>query len=68
MAPPRRAIAEFKQRWSVIGSPIHWWDGLPKIYYLELLSASEGTLSRWSRLQMQSLAPTNPVGYGPFSL
>jgi hypothetical protein len=44
-----------------------------KIYYLELLRASEGTLSRWSRLHLQSLAPTNPhwgrvVGYGPFSL
>jgi hypothetical protein len=33
----RRAIAEFKQRWSVIG-----W---VKIYYLELLRASEGKLS-----------------------
>jgi hypothetical protein len=36
-------------------------------------SASEGTLSRWSWLHLQSLAPTNPhwarvVGYGPFSL
>jgi hypothetical protein len=54
-----RAIAEVKQRWS--------------IYYLELLRASEGTLSRWSRLHLQSLAPTNPhwarvMGYGPFSL
>jgi hypothetical protein len=43
------------------------------IYHLELLCASEGTLSRWSRLHLQSLAPTNPhwarvVGYGPFSL
>jgi hypothetical protein len=33
----------------------------------------EGTLSRWSRLHLQWLAPTNPhwarvVGYGPFSL
>jgi hypothetical protein len=42
-----------------------------KIYCL--LRASEGTLSRWSRLHLQSLAPTNPhwvrvVGYGPFSL
>ncbi|RVE46587.1 hypothetical protein evm_008774 [Chilo suppressalis] len=27
---------------------------------LELLCASEGTLSRWSRLHLQSLAPTNP--------
>jgi hypothetical protein len=48
-------------------------DGWPKIYYLELLRASEGTLSRWSLLHLQSLAPTNPhwarvVGYGPFSL
>jgi hypothetical protein len=43
-------------------------DGRSKIYYLELLRASECTLSRWSRL---SLTPTNPhwarvVGYGPF--
>jgi hypothetical protein len=29
-----------------------------KIYYLELRRASEGTLSRWSRLYLQSLAPT----------
>jgi hypothetical protein len=29
-----------------------------KIYYLELLRASEGTLSCWSRLYLQSLAPT----------
>jgi hypothetical protein len=48
-------------------------DGWPKINYLELLRASEGTLSRWSRLHLQSLAPTNPhwarvVGYGPFSI
>jgi hypothetical protein len=61
----QRAIAEIKQRWSV--------DSWPKIYYLGLLRASEGTLSLWSRLYLQSLAPTNPhwacvVGYGPFSL
>jgi hypothetical protein len=42
-------------------------------YYLELLRASEGTLSCWSRLHLQSLAPTNPQwarvgGYGPISL
>jgi hypothetical protein len=48
-------------------------DGWPKIYYLKLLRASEGTLSRWSRLHLQSLTLTNPqwarvVGYGPFSL
>jgi hypothetical protein len=48
-------------------------DGWQKIYYLELLRASEGTLSRCSRLHLQSLAPTNSywarvVGYSPFSL
>jgi hypothetical protein len=49
----RCAIAEAKQRsqWSVIG-----W--VTKIYYLELLRASEGTLSRWSRLRLPSLAST----------
>jgi hypothetical protein len=61
-----RAIAEVKQHWSVIG-----W--LTKTYYLELFRASEGALSRWTRLHLQSLAPTNPLwarvmGYGPFSL
>jgi hypothetical protein len=60
----RCAIAEAKQ---------HWSDVWPKIYYLELVRASEVTLSRWSRLHLQSLAPTNPhwariLGYGPFSL
>jgi hypothetical protein len=54
------------------------WDvtgGKPrgKIYYLELLRASEGTLTDCSRLHLQSLAPTNlhlarMVGYGPFFL
>jgi hypothetical protein len=39
----RRAIAEVKQRRSVIG-----W--VTKIYYLEFLRASEGVLSRWSRV------------------
>jgi hypothetical protein len=34
-------------------------DGWPKIYYIELLRASEGTLSRWSRLYLQLLTPTN---------
>jgi hypothetical protein len=48
-------------------------DGWPKIYYLQLFHASDGTLSRWSRLYLQSLAPTNlhwarVVGYGSFSL
>jgi hypothetical protein len=61
----RRVIAEVKS--------ISHWMGDQKIHYLQLLRASEGTLSRWSRLHLQSLAPTNPhwarvVGYGPFSL
>jgi hypothetical protein len=49
----RRVIAEAKHRsqWPVLG-----W--VPKIYYLELLRASEGMISRWSRLHLQSLAPT----------
>jgi hypothetical protein len=48
----RRAIAEAKQhsQCSIIG-----W--VTKIYYLELLRASEGTLSHWSRLHLQSLSP-----------
>jgi hypothetical protein len=50
------------QKLSNIG---RWSDGWPKIYYLELLRASEGTLSRWSRLYWQSLAPR---GYDPLSL
>jgi hypothetical protein len=45
----------------------------PKIYYLEILCASESTLSCWSWLYLRSLAPTNlhwarVVGCGPFSL
>ncbi|CAG9796185.1 unnamed protein product [Diatraea saccharalis] len=47
--------------------------GDQKNYYLELLRASEGTLSRWSRLHLQSLIPSNPhwasvEGHGPSSL
>jgi hypothetical protein len=36
-----------------------------KIYYLDILRASEGTLRRWARLYLQSLAPTNPHWAGP---
>jgi hypothetical protein len=62
----QRAIAKVNQRWSVTG-----W--LKNNYYLECLHASETTLSRWSRLHMQSSAPTNSywarvVDYGLFSL
>jgi hypothetical protein len=48
----RRAIAEIKQSWSAIG-----W--VTK-NVLCRGRASEGTLSSWSRLHLQSLAPTNP--------
>jgi hypothetical protein len=62
----RRTYAKTKQHILVIG-----W--VTNIYYFELLRASEGTLSRWSRLYSQSSAPTKPhwacvVGYGRFSL
>jgi hypothetical protein len=40
-----------RSQWPVLG-----W--VTKIYYLELLRASEGTLSRWSRLHLQSFEPT----------
>jgi hypothetical protein len=44
----------------------------PKIYYFELLRASEGTLSRWSRLHLHPPTLTNltnrVVGYHPLSL
>jgi hypothetical protein len=55
---------------SNVGRLLNEW---PTIYYPVLLRASEGTLRRWSRLHLQSLAPTNPhwalvVGYSPLSL
>jgi hypothetical protein len=61
----RHAIAEVKQRWSVIA-----WATKS---LLSRARASEGTLSHWSRLLLQSLAPTNPhnarvVGCGLISL
>jgi hypothetical protein len=46
----RRANVEAKQR--SLRSFIGW---VTKIYYLELLHASEATLSCWSRLHLQSL-------------
>jgi hypothetical protein len=38
-------------------------DGTPKMYYLELLRASEGTLSHWFRvhLQLHPLTRTGPA-------
>jgi hypothetical protein len=55
--PTVSAIAEAKQRskWSVIG-----W--VTKLYCLQLLRASERTLSRWSRLHLQSLVPAPVQG------
>jgi hypothetical protein len=55
---------------SNIGRSSNKW---PKIYYLELHRTLESTLSRWSRLHLQLLTPTNPhwagmVGYGAFFL
>jgi hypothetical protein len=44
-----------KQSTGLNGQSCGW---VTKIYYLELLRALEGTLSRWSRLHLQSLAPT----------
>jgi hypothetical protein len=51
MVTLRAVERSVRSQWPVIGL-------VTKIYYLELLSASEGTLSRWSRLHLQSLAPT----------
>jgi hypothetical protein len=70
MAPQLVNFGVWSRKLSNIGQSL---DGWPKIYYLELLRASEGTLSRWSRVYLQSLAPTNPhwvrlVGHGPFFL
>jgi hypothetical protein len=49
----RSAIAESKQ---CSQRPVIGW--MTKIYYLELLRASGATLSRWSWLYLQLLAPT----------
>jgi hypothetical protein len=70
MDPRSMRFGEWSRKLSNVGQSLDRW---PKMYYLELLRASERTLSRWSRLHLQSLAPTNPhwarvVGYGPFSL
>jgi hypothetical protein len=67
MARSHVRFGERSRKLSNVGQSLH----RPKINYLELLRASEGTLSRWSQLHLQSLAPINPhwarVGYGPFS-
>jgi hypothetical protein len=49
----RSSIVEAKQRSQ---RPIIGW--VTKINYFELLRVSEGTLSRWSRLHLQSFVPT----------
>jgi hypothetical protein len=70
MAPRSVCFGVRSRKLSIVGQSL---DGWPKINYLELLRASEGTLSRWSRLHLQSLSPTNShwarvVSYGPFNL
>jgi hypothetical protein len=59
MAPRSVHIGVRSRKLSNVGQSL---DGWPKMYYLELLRASEGTLSRWSRqhLILQWLAQTNP--------
>jgi hypothetical protein len=60
MTPQLERFGVRSRKLSNVGQSL---DGRPKMYYLELLRASEGTLvplSRWSRLHLQSLAPTNP--------
>jgi hypothetical protein len=44
-------LAKQRTQWSVIG-----W--VKKMYNLELLRSSEGTLSRWSQLHLQSFVHT----------
>jgi hypothetical protein len=49
------------------------WDGVTKTLSSQAPPCFGRHLSRWSRLHLQSLAPTNThwarvVGYGPFSL
>jgi hypothetical protein len=46
-----RRLSNVRKGHAVIG-----W--VTKIFYVEHLRASEGTLSRWSRLHLQSLTPT----------
>jgi hypothetical protein len=64
---PIRLIAEVKQRSQ---RPVIGW--VLQMYYLDLFRALEVML-RWSRLNLHSLAPTNPhwarvLGSGPLSL
>jgi hypothetical protein len=70
MAPRSVRFGVRSRKLSIVGQSLDWWS---KIYYLEFLRASAGTLSRWSRLHLQLLAPTNPHcarvgGYDSFSL
>jgi hypothetical protein len=45
--------------WEILGAYVYirW-----SVDISELLRASDGTLSRWSRLHLELLAPTNPHG------
>jgi hypothetical protein len=58
MAPRSARFGVRSRKLSNVGQSL---DGRPKIYYLELLRASEGTLSRWFRLHLQSLESHQPA-------
>jgi hypothetical protein len=57
MAPRSVRFSVRSRKLSNVGQSLDDW---LKNYYLELLRASKDTLSRWSRLHMQLLPPTNP--------
>jgi hypothetical protein len=73
---PRSERFNVLQRASTLSNVEQSLDGWPKIYYREPLRApppSEGMLTCWSQLHLQSLWPTNQhgarvMGYGPFSI
>jgi hypothetical protein len=71
MSSMARRSVRFGVRLRKLSNLGHWM--VTKESYLEFLRGVEGTLSRCSGLQLQSLAPNNPhwahvVSYGPFSL
>jgi hypothetical protein len=61
--PAVSALGVLSRMLSNVGRPS---DGWPKICYLKLLRALKGPLSRWSRLYLQLLAPTNPWVFTTF--
>jgi hypothetical protein len=57
MTPRSERFEVRSRKLSNIGQSLNEY---PKVNYLELLRASERTLSCWSRLYFQSIAPSNP--------